>query len=373
MTTPADRRRGARGQVLALFVGGMVLVFLVAGLIIDGGTAFLNRRDGQNSADVAAMAGTKQLADYYVKKEPLRVYETIATSAKANGCTASCKWTATYVGSRRNGGSFSELGPVKAGDGAPPSGALGVKVDVTRRPSTYFLGVIGQSTWTIDTTATAISGKPSSAPAAQLLPIAMWQIPDLRTGTIYALTNGKDVPGTFGWLSWSGSNSSRSLADSICTPNNPSFALPATFSSDPGKSNSSSVRDCLQKWVDSKETVLIPIVDEENEQGQGQSEHLSDRRNRGLHDHELLAAGRRPDQRAVRGHPALLAGRDDGGWDHQASVGKEPVLLHRPRPIGRRPPPWPLAARPDACTISWRSGTPAPDPRAGSRGPIAAG
>ena len=269
VTTPADPRRGARGQVLALFVGGMVLVFLVAGLIIDGGTAFLNRRDGQNSADVAAMAGTKQLADYYVKKEPLRVYETIATSAKANGCTASCKWTATYVGSRRNGGSFSELGPVKAGDGAPPSGALGVKVDVTRRPNTYFLGVIGQSTWTIDTTATAISGKPSSAPAAQLLPIAMWQIPDLRTGTIYALTNGKDVPGTFGWLSWSGSNSSRSLADSICTPNNPSFALPATFSSDPGKSNSSSVRDCLQKWVDSKETVLIPIVDKENEQGQG--------------------------------------------------------------------------------------------------------
>jgi hypothetical protein len=147
-----------------------------------------------------------------------------------------------------------------------------VKVDVTRRPNTYFLGVIGQSTWTIDTTATAISGKPSSAPAAQLLPIAMWQIPDLRTGTIYALTNGKDVPGTFGWLSWSGSNSSRSLADSICTPNNPAFALPATFSSDPGKSNSSSVRDCLQKWVDSKETVLIPIVDKENEQGQGQGQ-----------------------------------------------------------------------------------------------------
>jgi Flp pilus assembly protein TadG len=241
----------------------MFLVFLVAGLVIDGGTAFLNRRDGQNSADVSAMAGTKQLADYYLKKAPLDVYNSVATSAAANGCTASCRWTASYVGSRtkKKGGSFEDLGPVRAGDGAPPPGALGVRVDVTRRPHTYFLGVIGQSTWTIDTTATAISGRPTSAPAGQLLPIAVWQLAELKTGTIYAFTNGKDVPGTFGWLSWSGS---KSLADSICTPNNPAFMLPATFSSDPGTSNSSSVRDCLKKWVESKETVLIPIVDQEN-------------------------------------------------------------------------------------------------------------
>ena len=73
----AGAGRGApeRGQILVMFVGGIVLLFLIAGLVIDGGTAFLSRRDAQNSADVAALAGTKQLADFYLGKAPLDVYD----------------------------------------------------------------------------------------------------------------------------------------------------------------------------------------------------------------------------------------------------------------------------------------------------------
>lgn len=262
----SDRRPGAQGQILALFVGGMILIFLVAGLVIDGGTAFLNRRDAQNSADVAAMAGAKQLADYYLKKAPPSVYDTIAKSVKANGCSTGCTWTAHYVGAR-SGEIFRDLGAVGAG-GAPPGGALGVKVDVTRRPHTYFLGVVGQGTWTIDTTATAVTGRPVRAPADELLPIAIWELSEFKTGTLYALTNGKNAPGNFGWLSWSDSNGSKSLAASICSPNNPSFRLPATFDADPGESNSSGVRDCLKKRVDSRQPVLLPIVDEETGEGE---------------------------------------------------------------------------------------------------------
>jgi Flp pilus assembly protein TadG len=262
----SDRRRGAQGQILALFVGGMILIFLVAGLVIDGGTAFLNRRDAQNSADVAAVAGAKQLADYRLKKASLGIYDTIARSVSANGCSTGCTWTAHYVGAR-SGAVFRDLGPVAAG-GAPPGRALGVKVDVTRRPHTYFLGVVGQSTWTIDTTATAVSGLPDGAPADELLPIAIWQLPELKTGTLYALTNGKNAPGNFGWLAWSDSNDSESLAGSICTPNNPSFGLPTWFAADPGKSNSSSVRACLKKWMESRQPVLIPIVDKERGEGE---------------------------------------------------------------------------------------------------------
>ncbi len=261
----SDRRRGTQGQILALFVGGMILIFLVAGLVIDGGTAFLNRRDAQNSADVAAMAGAKQLADYRLKKPSLGVYDTIAKSVAANGCGTGCTWTARYVGAR-SGALFRDLGPV--GAGTPPGGALGVKVDVTRRPNTYFLGVVGQGTWTIDTTATAVSGLPDGAPASELLPIAIWELSEFKTGTLYALTNGKNAAGNFGWLAWSGSNDSKSLAGSICTPNNPSFKLSAWFPADPGKSNSSAVRDCLRERVDSKQPVLIPIVDRERGDGE---------------------------------------------------------------------------------------------------------
>ena len=35
--------------------------------------------------------------------------------------------------------------------------------------------------------------------------------------------------------------------------------MPATFPGDPGKSNSSSVRACLQQWITSGQTILIPI------------------------------------------------------------------------------------------------------------------
>jgi Flp pilus assembly protein TadG len=261
-----DRRRGARGQILALFVGGMILIFLVAGLVIDGGTAFLNRRDAQNSADVAAMAGAKQLADYRLQKASVGIYDTIARTVAANGCSTGCTWTARYIGPR-SGALFRDLGPVSAGS-APPGRALGVKVDVTRRPHTYFLGVVGQGTWTIDTTATAVSGLPDGAPADELLPIAIWELPELKTGTLYALTNGKNAPGNFGWLAWSDSNDSESLASRICTPNNPSFGLPTWIAADPGKSNSSKVRECLKKRVESKLPVLIPIVDKERGDGE---------------------------------------------------------------------------------------------------------
>ena len=54
------------------------------------------------------------------------------------------------------------------GHGAPGAAggqkALGVKVNVTKTPQTYLLGVMGQSTWTVNSTATSITGQPTGAP-----------------------------------------------------------------------------------------------------------------------------------------------------------------------------------------------------------------
>lgn len=262
--------RGRReGQILAMFAGGLVTLILLAGLVVDGGNVFFQRRDSQNSTDIGAMAGAKRLADFYVKAAGSpgkaftsgdNVYTQIATKMAQNGCPtgADCTWTARYVGPRA-GSTFINLGPVTPSDGSPPSGALGVTVDVTKTPRTFFLGVIGQRTWTVSTVATAITGKLSGAPAGQLLPIGMTEMPT-QEGTIYALTSGANGPGNFGWLSWDGSNSAGSLASSLCTPDNPSFTLPYEFPGDPGKTNAGSVRDCLRQWVTNKQTVLIPIV-----------------------------------------------------------------------------------------------------------------
>jgi Flp pilus assembly protein TadG len=267
-------RARAQGQILPLFAGALLVLILVVGLVIDGGNVFLQQRDSQNGADIGAMAGTKRLADYYVKGTAYtvadNVFTAITTRMTENNCPgtpSNCTWTAKYVGPRTGAG-FMDLGPVTAGDTAPPtvSGqkALGVRVDVHRTPQTYLLGIIGQSAWNVNTSATALAGKPTGAPAGQLLPIGLTELPT-QEGAVYALTSGSNGPGNFGWVSWDGSNNAGSLATSLCTPNNPAFTLPYEFPGDPGKTNASSVRACLQKWVDNQQTVLIPIVLKSND------------------------------------------------------------------------------------------------------------
>jgi hypothetical protein len=260
-------RSGKQGQILAVFAGALVVIVLVVGLALDAGNVFLQRRGGQNDADIGAMAGTKRLFDYYVSGATFsgsnNVYTAINTRMGENNCaggTSTCTWTARYVGPRV-GASFLDLGPVTASDTAPPTvggqQAMGVKVDVHRTPNTFLLGLIGQTAWNVNTTATGMSGSITTPPGGQLLPIAMTEMPT-QEGTIYALTSGANGPGNFGWLSWDGSNDAGTLAASICTPNNPPFTLPAQFPGDPGKTNASSVRDCLSRYIN--KIVLIPIV-----------------------------------------------------------------------------------------------------------------
>jgi Flp pilus assembly protein TadG len=260
-----SRRRGRadRGQIVVIFVVGIVGIVLMLGLVIDGGNVFAQRRQGQNTVDLQAMAGAKVISDHYTKDISVDVYGALGTAATENDCSSGgatpCTWAATYVGP-----GYVGLGAVTPGS-AVPANTIGVKVNVERLPSTYLLGVVGQGSWKVDTTATAIVTAAQGAPAGQLVPIALYgkdadgNDRTFEEGQVYDITNGKNAPGSFGYLSWTGSNSTGALADSICEPNNPSFTLPASFPVDPGKSNPSSVRACLQKWVDSGATVLVPI------------------------------------------------------------------------------------------------------------------
>ena len=125
--TPSRREDG---QILAIFAGALVLLILISGLVIDGGNVFVTRRDSQDSADIGSMAGTKRLADYYVKSQTFtstnNVYTAIATRMDQNNCSSAagsiCSWTARYVGPR-TGSSFQDLGPVSSTDTAPPGAA----------------------------------------------------------------------------------------------------------------------------------------------------------------------------------------------------------------------------------------------------------
>ena len=255
-----------------MFAGGLVTLLVITGLVIDGGMAFLNRRDAQNVADLAAIAGTKMVADHYTDggRTGADVYGAAAGSVSSNGCSATggvpCSWRADYV---TPGGASSEqvIGPLTNG-GSIPAGAQGLRVYVTRQPETFFLGLIGQLRWDVQTTATALTARIDGLPRSGVLPIAA-DPPNanFKPGGVYNLTAGKDGPGNFSWLSWDGSNDPNTLADSICNPDNPAITFPAWVTGDPGKSNSSGVRDCVDRWIAGGETVLIPLWDRVQAQG----------------------------------------------------------------------------------------------------------
>lgn len=264
-TSVGSRERADRGQILILFVLGLVVSVLMVGLVIDGGFAFVNRRDGQNTADLAAMAGTKVIADHYTKAgntlTGADVYTAINKSATTNNCSSSggtpCTWTASYINNTE-----ATLGVV-GNSGVIPSGAQGVIVHVNRTPRTYLLGVIGQSSWTVGTDGTALTATVPGLPGGQVLPIGTNPPQPFVIGNTYALTDLTTYgPGNFGWLSWTGANATGILAGSICTPNNPPLTFPAWVSGEPGAHNGNDVRDCLQSYVTSGATVLIPIVDQ---------------------------------------------------------------------------------------------------------------
>lgn len=263
-----DHRRGLRerteGQILVLFAGGLAVLLILVGLVVDGGGAFLNRRDAQNTADLAALAGTKVIADLYVKgTSPVTVHQAIDASAQGNNCLGAsastpCTWTAEYVDIAQNA-----VGSVTPGS-APPNGTFGVRVNVNRVPRTFFLGVLGQGAWSVDTRATALTYQAQQvAPAGAMLPIG-WRAPaDFTYNQVYSFTTGGlDVPGNFGWLSWTGDGSTPTLNGWVCTPSNPEITLPEYVDGNTGASNSSTIRDCLKRYIDQKIPVLIPVIGE---------------------------------------------------------------------------------------------------------------
>jgi Putative Flp pilus-assembly TadE/G-like len=283
MNAPRAPRDGERGQILVIVAGGAVALVLLMGLVLDVGVAVFNRRDGQNTSDLMALAGTKFVADVHQNKPDAdpsvtSTYLALNKTALANDCQAAgavpCTWKAWFVGDV----GLPDISPILSAADAVPGNALGVRVEVTRKPGTFIIGSIGIANWNVGTQATAIAESPTTVKVGTsgLLPIAYKADPSgpFQPGQVYDLTDGKDLPGGFGYIAWTGTNDPNSLATSICTPNNPEFYLPKWFPGDPGKSNSSSVRACLDQWIASGQTVLIPMYDQTTGNGNNAQYHI---------------------------------------------------------------------------------------------------
>lgn len=143
-----------QGQILVMFVVAIFVVVGVVGLVLDGGSAFAQRRNEQNVVDLSSMAGAYA---YLNTAGTVAVRSTAADAAArqiatANGYTDAV--SGTSIGVAVNGND----------NGAD------VKVDLMGAHRNNFAAILGMPTWNVSVTATANSTtRPNGANGAMPL------------------------------------------------------------------------------------------------------------------------------------------------------------------------------------------------------------
>jgi Flp pilus assembly protein TadG len=133
------RREGERGQILVLFTIAIVVIIGMLGLVLDGGSAFAQRRDEQNVSDLAAIAG----ADAYLTSAGDKTAAALAAAnliASRNG----------YVTNAATGVNVDVLI-------TPGASGASVKVTVTKPHANNFSSILGMPSWGVSANATAQS------------------------------------------------------------------------------------------------------------------------------------------------------------------------------------------------------------------------
>ena len=152
--------RSEEGQSIVLVAAVMVGLLALAGLAIDGGNMFLQRRRVQNSADAGALAGTRVLAQLIAEcqsgdaGDDAQVALAVTEFVAGNGFSEEdgSKVTAWYVNA-----DAQALGDV--GAGSIPQSATGVGVLVEAEIPTHFLRVVGIESGTLSADAGAMTGE----------------------------------------------------------------------------------------------------------------------------------------------------------------------------------------------------------------------
>lgn len=136
-----SERAGQRGQFLVLFALALVAMIAMVGLVIDGGSAFAQRRAQQNAADLAALAGAGALLNGQTQAQAIAVAKSVAESNQYKDGTGSVAVNVTFPAGR-------------------------VQVDVGAPHANTFARVVGMDKWQVGVTATALSGVPDTAVGA---------------------------------------------------------------------------------------------------------------------------------------------------------------------------------------------------------------
>jgi hypothetical protein len=188
-----------RGQALVIMALGMIVLLIVVGVAVDGGTVFMERRHAQNAADAAALSGTRMLAravcnedgadDAAILAEILKI---VASNNVNLGEDAENGVRADYVDK-----DLAVLGAV--GGGSIPVGSTGVSTTVDIKRKTYFLSLAGIDTSGASAHALAMTGPPLMAGGMRPFGVPYDMVSQMDPGDWFSISFKSDG----GEITWS--------------------------------------------------------------------------------------------------------------------------------------------------------------------------
>jgi Flp pilus assembly protein TadG len=189
----AKFRDTERGQALIIGVFVIVILLVFAGLAIDGGTVFLERRFMQNAADAGALAGTRELAekmcdeDFTPEAADAAIWAAVKDYAEQNGVQDPADNTEAYY-VKFEGTSVVQFDPpVQVGAGTLPDGAVGViaKTNIERR--TTLMQLLGVETSNASAFATGVCGPPLTGGGLRPVGVPDELVKALETGDWFTI------------------------------------------------------------------------------------------------------------------------------------------------------------------------------------------
>jgi hypothetical protein len=195
-----ERRSTASGQVLVLFTLSLAALMAFAGLALDGGSAFAQRRQQQTAADLGALAGAN---DFLISGDQAQAIARARTIAGANGFTHGV------------GGSAVDVV-------LDTSNGIAVRVGVAADHRNSIVGVVGMPTWRVSVTGSALAGFPDHARSVAPFIFSVTAFgtdgtPRYQTPTDFGQGNG-DIPNNdldFAWTNYGTGNVDTGQVDAM--------------------------------------------------------------------------------------------------------------------------------------------------------------
>jgi hypothetical protein len=225
-------RQKLRGQATIVIWLSMLVLILMIGLAIDGGSMFNQRRVAQNSSDAAALAAAREMLsdsqygfDNMVLHNPVdvdgdptldaRINLTITNYANLHGVTRN-NLEAYYVNADKqivSNVQVGQLGYVPWASG----GAKGITVRNRAETGSFFMKLIGWDNVGARASSTAFMGVAvDSGTGVPAIPVGLFtdtqHLNDLTLGQTYTLIDGdtQQGSGNWGWINFNGSGISAS-------------------------------------------------------------------------------------------------------------------------------------------------------------------